>query len=281
MPARRPPDSAEPAQRLARLLPPTRRGWLPPGPHRDDPDPAGDGDLEDDPDAPGNDRFGALPGGDPGGGRRVRLDPGRRGAAVLAVVALLGALFAGLVVLRGRPQAVPAPVVVSAGVPVPGGAGTTGPAVSGAPPAAGRATPTAEPVVVVAVSGRVARPGLVRLPAGSRVDDALAAAGGAVPGTDLSGVNLARRLVDGELVAVGVPQVAEPAAGGAAPAGPLDLNLATAAQLEELPGVGPVLAQHVVEWRTRHGRFASVDQLREVSGIGESKYAQLKGRVRV
>jgi competence protein ComEA len=132
----------------------------------------------------------------------------------------------------------------------------------------------------------VQHPGLVRLPAGSRVADAIEAAGGALPDTDLSLVNLARRLVDGELVAVGT---ANPAAGGAAPAGagpaadngPLNLNAATAAQFEALPGIGPVLAQHMVDYRTKHGQFKTVDELRQVDGLGASRFNQIKDLVTV
>jgi len=141
--------------------------------------------------------------------------------------------------------------------------------------------------LVVAVAGKVRRPGLVRVPPGSRVADALDAAGGVLPGVDLSGVNLARKMSDGEQVAVGVPPApdAAPAAGGAPGAAgtdqaPLDLNAATVEQLDALPGVGPVTAQRIVDWRTRNGRFATVDQLREVEGIGERRLGQLRELVR-
>ena len=211
--------------------------------------------------------------------RSGRVDPGRRGVAALAVVALLAAALAGFVVLRARPDEVAPPPVVATGVPVPGSSAAASP------------TPGLE--VVVSVGGKVARPGLLRLPTGSRVDDALTAAGGAVPGTDLTGLNLARRLVDGEQLLVGVPQPVAPAgapsSGGAATGtgtagqadAPIDLNTATLAQFDSLPGIGPVLAQKLLDWRTEHGRFGSVDQLREVSGIGESKYAEIKDKVRV
>ena len=146
---------------------------------------------------------------------------------------------------------------------------------------------------MVSVSGKVRRPGLVEVPAGSRVADVLDAAGGALPGTDLAGLNLARRVVDGEQVAVAVPPApdaaaaplgAAPAAGAAGPAAPVgkvDLNSATVAQLDVLPGVGPVTAQRILEWRTRNGRFARVEQLREVDGIGERRFAQLRELVTV
>ncbi|MEH3076180.1 MAG: helix-hairpin-helix domain-containing protein [Quadrisphaera sp.] len=139
-------------------------------------------------------------------------------------------------------------------------------------------------VVVVDVAGQVESPGLVRLPAGSRADDAVRAAGGARPGADLRRVNLARVLVDGEQLVVPAPgeqlPSAQPAPAGARPtsvsgvpaaggsaagtaagaaAGPVDLNSATLAELDALPGVGPVLAQRILDWRSEHGRFTSVD----------------------
>ncbi len=207
---------------------------------------------------------------------RGRIDPGRRGAVALVVAALLAAVVAGGVVLRGRPQEVAAPRVVASGVPLPG-ASAAAPTPS--------AVPTGE--VVVAVAGEVVRPGLVRLPAGSRVDDAVRAAGGVLPGAGPGLLNLARVLVDGEQVLVGVdpppgavPGAAAPGPPGAAD-GPVDLNTAGVAELDALPGIGPVLAQRIVDWRTEHGRFASVEQLREVTGIGEAKYADLEPEVTV
>lgn len=220
--------------------------------------------------------------------RGGRWDPGRPGAAALAGVALLAALVAGLVVLRGRPQEVVTPPVESASAGPASAAATAGP---GPLPAGGLA-------VVVAVAGKVRRPGLVRLPVGARVDDAVRAAGGTLPGADVGLLNLARKLVDGEQVLVAVqppPGTAQTAPGGAAPGGAaggaatgtspagaqVDLNAATVTDFDGLPGIGPVLAQRIADWRTEHGRFASVDQLREVSGIGESKFASLKSKVRV
>ncbi|MBC7374454.1 MAG: ComEA family DNA-binding protein, partial [Frankiales bacterium] len=190
--------------------------------------------------------------------RTGRLDPGRRGALALVLAALLAAVVAGGVVWRGRPQEVAVPAVVSSGAPLPG--------VSADP------TPGADGQLVVSVAGKVRRPGVVRLPPGSRVDDAVRAAGGPLPGATIGLLNQARRLVDGEQVLVGVdPPPGVPAAGGpggGSTGGRLDLNTATASELDALPGIGPVLAQRIVDWRTEHERFASVDQLREVSGIG-------------
>jgi competence protein ComEA len=135
--------------------------------------------------------------------------------------------------------------------------------------------------VVVNVVGRVKRPGVYQLRAGSRVEDAVRAAGGASPGADLTSTNLARRVVDGEQISVGVASAGAPTAASdsSTPTGSgglVDLNTATAEQLDALPGVGPVLAQHILEWRAAHGRFDSADQLGEVSGIGPSKYAELR-----
>ena len=225
------------------------------------------------------------PVGLPGRWRQGRFDPGRRGVGAIGLVALVSALVAGVVVVRSRPHEIVAPPVVAAGVPVPGrptagGAASAGVATGSAATVGTAAGPSAPPSVVVSVGGRVPRPGLVRLPAGSRVDDAVRAAGGALPGADLGALNLARRLVDGEQIQVGVPQSAV-APGASGPAALLDLNGATLQQLDALPGIGPVLAQKVLDWRTEHGRFGSVDQLREVPGIGESKYAELKGKVGV
>lgn len=145
----------------------------------------------------------------------------------------------------------------------------------------------AEPaVVVVDVAGKVRRPGIATLPLGSRVVDALEAAGGVRRGVDLTTLNLARLLVDGEQLVVGLPPpagVAAPAA--SSPVGPggvgqmVNINTADQAQLEELPGVGPVTAQAILQWRTDHGPFTSVDELLEVSGIGDATLAELAPHV--
>jgi competence protein ComEA len=146
--------------------------------------------------------------------------------------------------------------------------------------------------VVVHVVGQVKRPGLVRLKPGARVADAITAAGGAGPRADLALLNLARLVVDGEQVHVPRPGEAPAGAGGPA-AGPsgggggagsgglVDLNTADLAALDTLPGVGPVLAQRILDWRSEHGRFTSVEELGEVSGIGEKLYAQIRPKVTV
>jgi competence protein ComEA len=115
------------------------------------------------------------------------------------------------------------------------------------------------------------------------VADAIAAAGGVLPATSTVGMSLARRVTDGEQLVVGEPQPAGQGgqvSGSTAPAGPLDLNTATVSDLDALPGIGPVLAQRVVDWRTAHGGFTSVDQLRQISGLGGKKFDALAPLVR-
>ncbi len=139
------------------------------------------------------------------------------------------------------------------------------------PIVASSAAPVAD--VVVHVAGRVQEPGVIRLPVGSRVADAIEAAGGAVKERDLDSVNLARVLVDGEQIQVGASTVSGD--------GGININSASASELEDLPGVGPVLAQRIVEWRTANGPFTSIDDLGQVSGIGTSVLEQLRGVARV
>jgi competence protein ComEA len=134
------------------------------------------------------------------------------------------------------------------------------------------------------VAGRVRRPGLVSLPAGSRVQDAIRVAGGVTSGADLDAVNLARKLTDGEQVRI--PSHGDPApppaagAAGPGPTGPIDLNTATVEQLDTLPGVGEVTAGRIVAYRTAHP-FTTVDELLEVPGIGQRRFDQLKDLVTV
>ncbi|MEO3809992.1 ComEA family DNA-binding protein [Sphaerisporangium sp. B11E5] len=225
------------------------------------------------------------------------LDIGRPGLRVLLVAGLL-ALFAGGVYLwRSRPVPDPLlPLLPATTTTLPAAAtavaGTPAPTTAVLPPVA--QPPSSGPVgvtpqtaqVVVHVTGKVRKPGLVTLPLGSRVADAVTAAGGFRTGVTPTGLNLARRLIDGEQIIVGAkagtaappPAVPDPAA---TTTEPLDLNTATTGQLETLPGVGEVLATRIIEYRQTHGGFRSVDQLREVTGIGERKYADLRTRVRV
>jgi len=147
------------------------------------------------------------------------------------------------------------------------------------------AVPTAA-VLLVYVVGQVFRPAVVRLPPGARVLDAVQAAGGAKSSADLTYLNLARPVADGEQIVVPKPGEAgaaggAPGAGGAAAGGVVDLNTADASALDSLPGVGPVLSQRILGWRAQHGRFSSVDELGEVSGIGDKLLAQIGPKVRV
>lgn len=227
----------------------------------------------------------------------------RRSVAALTVLLVVAAVFAVQHFWTGRTHSVAAPEVVRerAAFGPAGGSGAAGKgAGTGTPEAAtgakAGAGATAGAEIVVDVGGKVRKPGVHRLPAGSRVADALRAAGGVRPGTKTEGLNRARFLVDGEQVIVGAsvpvagaapggPGAAGSPAGpagaaGAAPAAPVSLNTATADQLDTLPGVGPVLAQHIIDYRTQHGGFRSVDELREVNGIGERRFADLRDLVR-
>ncbi|KAB8169973.1 DNA-binding protein [Streptomyces sp. 3MP-14] len=145
-------------------------------------------------------------------------------------------------------------------------------------------------VVVVDVAGDVRDPGLYRLPTGSRVADALEAAGGPVDADDAQGLNQARLLIDGEQLLVGEeppvpaavpsPEGDLPGSGPSGqPAAPVSINSATSEQLQELPGIGPVLAGEIVAYRQQRGGFTAVDQLGEVSGIGDRRLAELRDRV--
>jgi competence protein ComEA len=139
----------------------------------------------------------------------------------------------------------------------------------------------AAPGLIVDVEGAVRRPGLVRLPAGSRVADAVARAGGATRRADRSGVNLAAPVSDGQQVLV--PRTGSaggaPTGASAAASGPVSLSSATAEQLDALPGVGPVTAQKIVDYRAQHGSFHSVDELDAIPGIGPARLADLRGLV--
>ncbi|MEW2081232.1 ComEA family DNA-binding protein [Streptomyces sp. NPDC005283] len=208
---------------------------------------------------------------------RCGLEP--RTLAALGVVLVVAAVFAAQHFWAGRPQTVRAPELVqqSAASPEPRPSPGASPSDTGP---GGR--------IVVDVSGKVRRPGVLQLPAGSRVTDALRAAGGVRVGTDLSGINQARVLMDGEQVVVGGPAPPGPlvtgsgtGTRGAQAAGPVSLNAATVEQLDTLPGVGPVLAQHIIDYRTQHGGFRSVDELHEVNGIGDRRFADLQSLVRL
>jgi competence protein ComEA len=134
-------------------------------------------------------------------------------------------------------------------------------------------------VITVHVAGAVRVPGLVEVPGGSRVADAIVAAGGVMPGADLQGVNLAAPLADGQQLVV--PLEVDGSPGAAAADGRIRINVAGAAELEGLPGVGPVLAQRIVDYRDQHGPFTVVEDLLDVPGIGEAKLEALRESVLV
>lgn len=225
-----------------------------------------------------------------------------RSLAALSVVLVVAVGFAVQHFWAGRPEPVRVPERVTGPVPpvVAPSARKPGPSNPGPTPspvamtmtgsgASGAPGPSPGGGIVVDVSGKVRSPGIRRLPPGSRVADALAAAGGVRDGVDVTGLNRARLLMDGEQVVVGVPGAmpggAPPAAGsggsaGAAAGTPVSLGSATVEQLDALPGVGPVLAQHIVDYRAQHGGFRSVDELREVNGIGDRRFEDLRPLVR-
>lgn len=259
-------------------------------------DPGDTGSEDADPPVPG-----WVPDGRPPRGREwlaaVRADPGRAGGLALAAVAVLAILITIFTLVRSHP----APVVSAKLPPVQAAAGA--PASSGgAPP------PPPQQPVVVSVVGLVNQPGLVTVAPQARVADAVQAAGGPLTGADTLGLNLARRVADGEQIVVGIatpaghpvllgssagagpaaaasdgggPAAASDGGGSAGAARPLDLNSATAEQLDALPGVGPVTAAAILGWRQANGRFTSVDQLGEVDGIGPARLEKLRPLVRV
>ncbi|WP_405057294.1 ComEA family DNA-binding protein [Kribbella sp. NBC_01505] len=221
-----------------------------------------------------------MPGWIPEAVRSTRWRLSARHVLVLAAVLLAGLGWAACSVLQARPIPVAdarPPTALSSGAPV----------AQGPTPGQGASVPSGKPptaTVVIHVAGKVHRPGLVRAPTGSRVADALTLAGGPLRGVDLSSLNLARQLTDGEQILVGLP--AQPATSPQAPTSPgastpLNLNTATVPQLDALPGVGPVLAQRILDYRTENGLFSTVDQLQEVPGVGPKKFDSLKPHVRI
>lgn len=219
---------------------------------------------------------------------RLRWDPGRPGAVAMCVVAVLAALLAAGLTWWSRPQAAGGDrtgmqsVVASTDTAAQGmAAPPDGSGSASSSPAEGGPGPVQDQLVV-SVIGQVHQPGLVTVADGARVADAITAAGGALPEADLSTVNLARLLVDGEQIAVGVPGSALPGGSDRSSAGDLvDLNSADRAELEELPGIGPVLAERILDFREENAGFTNVEQLREVSGIGPTVYEDIVDLVTV
>lgn len=229
--------------------------------------------------------------------------------SALLGVGVLVLIGAGAAHLAGSGSAVPVQED-QAGVITSAPAASTAPSVEpeekskgGTPTDAAQGSPSGSAEAVVHVSGAVAQPGVVRLPAGARVDDALRAVGGPTGKADLGAVNLARPVADGEQIHV--PEVGEeprvapqsgtaasgsggqPAGGNgggdaaAGTAGTVDINTASAEQLQELPGVGPAIAQRIIDHRETNGPFTSVDDLVEVSGIGPKTLEKIRDRASV
>lgn len=291
------------------------------GSHRGNPDPSDGDDRHGGYDPFGDEPFGEDPFGDDEMGdvaaprghgtdrwgsvsdrlAAARWEFGRRGVAAVAAVACAAAVVAVAVAWRDRAVPDPVPPLPAVETVAVGPGTATSPVPSGAAPSGAGPTATdgAAAGLVVSVVGLVARPGLVDLPAGSRVADALDAAGGTLDGADLLALNLAQRVTDGDQIVVGVlpPEPvpvasgvstgsgpatgpgAERAAGG--PGAPLDLNACDEAALDALPGVGPVTAAAIVEWRRVNGPFTDVEQLAEVDGIGPARLARLRELVTV
>jgi competence protein ComEA len=225
-------------------------------------------------------------GAEDGGGRTTEtLDelpkPGftRMHVGVIGVLLVLGLLAAGWLLLRARPVAVASPgEVVTMSTPLQ------------TAPTASPSTSESTTRLVVHVLGAVRDPGLVTLPENSRVQDAIDAAGGLTGRADPGELNLAQLVADGQQLVIGttddpageVRDGREAGAGtGKSATATLDLNRANQAQLEELPGIGPVIAQAILTWRQQHGRFSRVEELQEVDGIGPKTYAQIAPHVRV
>lgn len=137
--------------------------------------------------------------------------------------------------------------------------------------------------LIINVAGKVNNPGVYQLPQGSRVIDAIKAAGNQRKGVDISDINLARLLVDGEQILVGSakPSTGKTSVKKITTDNPLDINRATIAQLDTLPGIGPITAQRIIDYRIKVGRINSVDELKKISGLGGAKFEEIKSLLRV
>ena len=210
-----------------------------------------------------------------------RVAVGSAHVAVIAVLAATALAITSYAVLKGRSdtQLVPAAQPAQSLVPT----ATPAEEPTAGNPSAVRGQAAVGGQVVVDVAGKVRRPGVATLPAGSRVIDAIHKAGGVRRGVNLSSLNLARVLVDGEQILVGVPTVSgvspSAASGSGSTSGTngalVNINTAMLDQLESLPGVGPVTAQKILDWRSAHGAFSAVDDLLEVDGIGPKTLADI------
>ena len=268
--ADRPDQGSAPSERLTGLgLPRSSTGWVPEQPALAGPEPVIAVATNDPP----------LPTATPGSiGELVRSAALERAplwatglieratvAGVAAVAAVILLVLVGGVVLIHRHQSGGGPSYSSSYSSV------DSPAPDPVPSGAGDAAS-----IVVDVGGRVRKPGLVTLPAGARVADAIDAAGGPLHHRELDRIDLAQRVTDGQLLLVGVdPAVSATGDGSRGANGPISLSGASIEALETLPGVGPVTAQKIVDFRTAHGGFTSVEQLKQVPGIGPAHFAEI------
>lgn len=197
----------------------------------------------------------SIPDDDAPSPRHARIRDRHLALVGIAGIALL--VLVGWWVLAGRPESIDEPVAIT-------------------PPSESATAPVEE--LVVDVVGAVARPGIVTVPSGSRVHEAIEAAGGLVGQPDTTSLNMARELTDGEQLLVGIaPPAMGPSGGGEGQA--LDLNRADQPALEELPGIGPVTAAAILDWRAENGPFRSVEDLLDVKGIGDATLADLRDHV--
>jgi len=200
---------------------------------------------------------------------------GREHLVAVVLILLVGTVWTGYSLFQARTTPVAAavaPSVLATPTPTP--------------------TPSSVPTVLVHVLGAVGHPGVVAVGEGSRVQDAIAAAGGLAPDADTGELNLAAVLIDGSQLKIGTKKHpggevragdagAPTGSGAGATEAKVPLNTATVAQLDTLPGIGPVTAQKILDWRTEHGKFTAITELQEVDGIGPKTYADLAGRVRL
>jgi len=189
----------------------------------------------------------------------LNINPEQKRGLVILLTLTVG--LGGFYFLNSRPQAEP---VVIQEIPT-------------------AATESVTTLLIINVAGKVKNPGVYQLPPGSRVVDALEAAGQQLKGVDISDINLARVLVDGKQILIGSNRTVsgKVAAKKISADNPLDINRATIAQLDTLPGIGPVTAQRIIDYRTKAGRINAVDELKKISGLGGVKFEEIKALLRV
>jgi competence protein ComEA len=189
----------------------------------------------------------------------LNINPEQKRGLVILLTLTVG--LGGFYFLNSRPQAEP---VVIQEIPT-------------------AATESVTTLLIINVAGKVKNPGVYQLPPGSRVVDALEAAGQQLKGVDISDINLARVLVDGEQILIGSNRTVsgKVAVKKITADNPLDINRATIAQLDTLPGIGPVTAQRIIDYRTKAGRINAVDELKKISGLGGVKFEEIKALLRV